>query len=312
MSAPKWDAAQSCAASSGPRLLAVPNISEGADPLTLGAVGAALARADHGVRLHDVHSDPDHNRSVYTLSGPPGSLAPAVLAGAAEAIRRIDISAHEGVHPRTGALDVAPIVYARAQERGAACAEALVLADLLGERLDLPVFLYGILTEGRRTRADVRRGGPAALARRIAEGELVPDFGPRAMHPTAGAVLVGARAPLLAFNVEIEPPATLQDAQRIARAIREGGSEAVPRCGRSACGSRTGISRRFRRTSRTTTGRPSPMSLPPLRVTRVRHGLSSSDSPPSAAFEGFPEDLPLVGKRVLEEELGIPAESPTA
>ena len=154
------------------------------------------------------------------------SLAQAVLSGAAEAIRRVDLAAHEGIHPRVGAVDVAPIVYLDPGDRGAACAEALVLGDLLGDELELPVFLYGELAQGR-TRAELRRGGPAALAKRIQSGELRPDFGPNELHPTAGAVLVAARPPLVAFNVELAPPATLEDAKAIAARIREGGPEGL-------------------------------------------------------------------------------------
>jgi glutamate formiminotransferase / 5-formyltetrahydrofolate cyclo-ligase len=126
-----------------------------------------------------------------------------------------------------GALDVAPIVYPSDSERGAACAEALVLADLLGERLDLPVFLYGELAGGR-TRAQLRRGGPAELSRRIEAGELSPDFGPRQLHPSAGAVLVAARPPLIAFNVELSPPATVEQARAIAARIRESSPGGLP------------------------------------------------------------------------------------
>src|SRR5207248_4156555 len=104
---------------------------------------------------------------------------------------------------------------------------ALVLGDLLGDELGLPVFLYGELGGGR-TRAEVRRGGLDALAERLATGKLHPDFGPPRLHPTAGAVLVAARTPLLAFNVELAAPATLEDARTIAAAIREGGGEGLP------------------------------------------------------------------------------------
>ncbi|MGH2873037.1 MAG: hypothetical protein ACRDL5_11325, partial [Solirubrobacteraceae bacterium] len=126
-----------------------------------------------------------------------------------------------------GALDVAPVVYLDDADRGAACAEALVLADLLADGLGLPVFLYGALGGGR-TRAQLRRGGPTELARRMQAGELVPDFGPARLHRTAGAVLVAARPPLIAFNVQLAPPARLEDAQRIAALIREGGAEGRP------------------------------------------------------------------------------------
>jgi glutamate formiminotransferase len=206
----------------GRTLLAVPNFSEGRDRGVIERIAKSFP-----ARLLDVHSDPDHHRTVFTLAGEPGALAAAVLAGAGAAIGSIDIRRHEGIHPRVGAIDVAPIVYLEGQDRGAACAEALVLSDLLGDRLDLPVFLYGELAGGR-TRAELRRGGPAALAERISAGELRPDFGPGELHPTAGAVLVAARPPLVAFNVELATPASVEDARAIAAMIREGGSEGLP------------------------------------------------------------------------------------
>ncbi len=202
-------------------LLAVPNVSEGRDLPTIEAIAQRF-----DARLLDVHSDPDHHRTVYTLAGEPGRLAIAVRDGAREAIGRIDLTGHVGLHPRVGAVDVAPIVYLQDADRGAACAEALVLADLLGSELRLPVFLYGILAAGR-SRAELRRGGRTELAERIRHGELSPDFGPRRLHRTAGAVLVGARPPLIAFNVELAAPATMDDAKVIAAKIREGGSEGL-------------------------------------------------------------------------------------
>src|SRR3954470_8618996 len=125
-------------------LLSVPNVSEGTDATAIEAIGAAFTSAG-AARLLDVHSDPDHNRSVFTLAGEPGTLAPALLAGATEALRRIDIRDHEGLHPHVGVVDVVPIVYVEEADRGAAAAEALVVADLLARRLDLPVLLYGEL-----------------------------------------------------------------------------------------------------------------------------------------------------------------------
>jgi glutamate formiminotransferase / 5-formyltetrahydrofolate cyclo-ligase len=202
-------------------LLAVPNVSEGRDQRKIDAIAAAF-----DARLLDVHSDPDHHRSVYTLAGEPGTLAEHVLAGARAAIAHVDLAAQRGEHPRVGAIDVAPIVYLDDAARGAACAEALVLGDMLGSELELPVFIYGELAQGR-TRAEFRRGGPQELARRIESGELTPDFGPRRMHGSAGAVLVAARAPLIAFNLELEPPATLEQARTIAALIREGGPEGL-------------------------------------------------------------------------------------
>jgi glutamate formiminotransferase len=206
-------------------LLAVPNVSEGRDPDTTAAIAQAFSRG--GARVLDVHSDPDHHRGVFTLAGDAGELADAVLSGAREALSRIDLGRHSGRHPRVGALDVAPIVYLDGSTRGAACAEALVLADLLGAELELPVLLYGPLAPGR-TRAELRRGGPAELQRRIDSGELAPDFGPRRLHPTAGAALVSARPPLVAFNLELAAGATLEQAREIASAIREGGQDGIP------------------------------------------------------------------------------------
>jgi glutamate formiminotransferase/glutamate formiminotransferase/formiminotetrahydrofolate cyclodeaminase len=213
-----------------PVLLAVPNVSEGRDSATLDALTSAFA--SHGAaRLLDTHTDPDHHRAVFTLAAPPRDLAAAVLAGARVAIERIDVMSgprarERGEHPHVGALDVAPVVYLEAAQRGAACAEALVLAHEIGE-LGVPVLLYGELAQGR-TRADLRRGGVSGLAAHLASGELRPDFGPPRLHPTAGATLVTAREPLVAFNLELAAPATLADAQRIAALIREGGAEGLP------------------------------------------------------------------------------------
>src|SRR3954468_20526949 len=182
-----------------PPLLAVPNVSEGRDAAALEAIAGAF-----GPGLIHRSADPDHHRAVFTLTGAPGELHAAVLAGAREVIERIDLRAHRGVHPRVGALDVAPIVYLDVADRGAACAEALVLADELGE-LGLPVYLYGDLGGGR-TRAKLRR--PRGLDGPVAA------FGPRGLHPSAGATLVAARPPLIAFNVEVDAP--LEDAKAIA------------------------------------------------------------------------------------------------
>src|SRR5665213_339002 len=205
-------------------LLSVPNVSEGRDQTTLDAIGNAFA--SHA-RLLDRHEDPDHHRAVFSLAGTQAALPDALLAGAAAAVARIDLRSPRGQHPHIGAIDIVPIVHLGEQERGAACAAALVTGERLGEELQLPVFLYGVLAGGR-TRADVRRGGLARLASRMADGELVPDFGPRRRpHPSAGAVLVGARPPLVAFNLELSPPAHLGTAREIAVSIREGGREGL-------------------------------------------------------------------------------------
>jgi glutamate formiminotransferase len=291
------------------RLLAVPNISDGRSEETIDAVARAFTGA--GAQLLDIHSDRDHNRAVFSLAAPPGTLSHALVAGAREAIARIDLREHVGVHPRVGAIDVAPIVFRTNADRGAACAEALVLADMLAEELALPVFLYGVLTDGRWTRAELRRGGPVELQRRIEQGELSPDFGPPGLHPTAGAVLVGARPPLLAFNVELEPAATLQDARVIAGRIREGGPEGLPSV--RAIGvwlEHRGVAQvsanieDHRRTTLADVVAAVSRHARPSRAELV--GLA-----PAAAFQGFPEHLPLANKRVLEEALSLPAEPST-
>ena len=198
-------------------LVAVPNVSEGRDLVALDTIGAAFGKH---ARLLDRHSDPDHHRAVFTLAGDPGTLAQALLAGAREAASAIDLASPRGAHPHVGALDVAPVVYFTPELRGAACAEALLSAELISRELEIPVFLYGALAGGR-TRAELRRGGRDALAARIAAGELTPDVGPRPLHPSAGATLVAARPPLVAFNLELAPPADLGTAQEVARRIRE-------------------------------------------------------------------------------------------
>jgi glutamate formiminotransferase / 5-formyltetrahydrofolate cyclo-ligase len=281
-------------------LLAIPNVSEGRDRTAVDAIAEAF-----DARLLDVHLDPDHHRSVFTLAGEPGCLAGAVLSGAAEAVRRVDINRHVGIHPRIGAIDVAPIVYLDPAHRGAACAEALVLGDLLGHELELPVFLYGELAAGR-TRAELRRGGPARLAERIEAGELRPEFGPRRLHPTAGAVLVAARPPLVAFNVELAAPATLEDARAIAALIREGGPEGLESV------RAIGLWLDARGVAQVSTNVEDHRAVPLARVVEAvaRHatplGAELVGLAPRAAFDGFPEDLPVVNRRTVEDALAGP------
>jgi glutamate formiminotransferase len=184
-------------------------------------VGRALATAS---RVLNVHSDPDHNRTVYTLVGGPQALADSLVAGAREALASIDMRSHEGVHPCIGALDIAPIVYLRSEDRELACDEALAVANRIAGELDVPVFLYGELasSEDRRERAYFREGGIESLAERLESGELAPDFGPGRLHPTGGGTLVGCRPPLVAFNLELDG-AELDTAKEIAARVREGG-----------------------------------------------------------------------------------------
>ena len=273
------------------KLLAFPNVSEGRDARAVEAIADAFAAA--GARVLDQHSDRDHNRTAFTLTGHPGSLAQAVVAGAREAVDRIDMARHEGVHPRVGALDVAPIVYLDDERRGAACAEALVLADELARQLALPVFLYGDLGGGR-SRAELRRGGIEELARRMEAGELQPDFGPLAPHPSAGATLFAARAPLVAFNLVLAPGSTLDDARDIAQRIREGGPEGLPglrAIGVALADGAAQVSMNVEDHVATPLARIVEAVRSHADVTKAELvGLA-----PRAAFDGFPDDLPVPG-----------------
>jgi glutamate formiminotransferase / 5-formyltetrahydrofolate cyclo-ligase len=197
-------------------LEAVPNFSEGRDRGVLAAIEAALA-AHAGVL--DVHADADHNRSVFTCVGSPEGLVEALAAAVAVAAGRIDLRRHRGVHPRVGAADVVPIVrFDDADSRPVEAAHRL--AARVGE-LGVPVLGYGALGEGRRP-AFFRAGGTERLAARLAAGELAPLAGPRSLHPSAGAVLLGVRAPLVAFNVDLATD-RVEVADAVARAVRASG-----------------------------------------------------------------------------------------
>jgi len=199
-------------------LEAVPNVSEGRDLLTIEALRAVLS--EHA-SLVDVHVDPDHNRSVFTLLGDSQRLQQALLGGIALARDRIDLRRHEGAHPCVGAVDVVPIVPLEPEQMDRAIRTATEVATRIGTDLGLPVFLYGAAGEGRRP-AFFRQGGVDGLRRRVEEGELTPDFGPPQLDPAFGAVLVGARPPLIAFNVDLASE-DVAIAREIAAVVRERG-----------------------------------------------------------------------------------------
>jgi glutamate formiminotransferase len=268
-------------------------------------------------------------------------------------LERIDLRQDRGSHPHVGALDVAPVVYLDRARRGAACAEALVAGEELG-REGLAVFLYGELAGGR-TRAELRRGGLAGLAARVAAGELAPDFGPPraidpsaggcrqpraidpsaggcrppraidpsaggggppraidpgavrgrpAIDPRAGAVLVAARPPLVAFNIELAAPATLADARKIAAAIREGGLEGLP--GVRALGlelpARAGV-------AQVSTNVEDHLAVPLAALVEAvaRHadvaGCELVGLAPAQAFAGFPSGVEVRNRRTIEDAL---------
>jgi glutamate formiminotransferase len=197
-------------------LEAVPNVSEGRDSSVVEAVGEAFAGS---ARLLDVHTDADHHRTVYTLVGESEPLVASLLAGIARARELVDLERHDGVHPRVGAADVVPLVYLAEDDAEAAAEAALALGARVGSELVLPVFLYGDVGAGRRP-AFFRRGGPEELGRRVAAGELRPEFGPPRLSSAAGAVLVGARRPLVAYNLYLGTE-DVSVARTVAAAVRE-------------------------------------------------------------------------------------------
>lgn len=199
----------------------IPNVSEGRRPEVVAAIRNAAVSAGPGVLLLDWTSDADHNRSVLTFLGDGPALVAAMEAMVAEALVHIDLTRHEGAHPRLGAVDVIPFV----PIRGATAADCVALARELGARLadkhGLPVYLYedAATSEPRRNLASIRKGEFEGLAEKMKSPEWKPDFGPDAPHATAGATVVGARSPLVAYNINLGT-ADLSIADRIARSIR--------------------------------------------------------------------------------------------
>ena len=215
-------------------LEAVPNVSEGRDPVVVRAIADAFGT--HATLL-DVHSDPDHNRSVFTLAGDDEAIVGSLLAGIAAAVALVDLREHTGVHPRVGVADVVPLVPLVPDDMPRAVAAARMLARRVGTELGLPVFHYAELGAGRRP-AFFRRGGLEGLRRRVEVGELVPDDGPRRIDLRAGVVLVGARPLLVAYNVDLATD-EVSVARDIAAAIREssGGMPGVQAIGLALPGS---------------------------------------------------------------------------
>ena len=282
-------------------LLAVPNVSEGRDH----GVIERLAGAFGALRLLDVHSDPDHGRSVLTLAGEQPDIAEGLLAGAREAVAAIDLRGHEGLHPHVGAIDVAPVVHLDSATRGAAVAAALTTAALIADELDLPVFLYGALAAGRE-RADVRAGGLEGLKVRMLSGEVAPDYGPAEPHPTAGAVLVTARPPLVAFNLDLDTD-DLELAKAIAAELREAGG-GLP--GVRAIGLHLPARGRAQVSFNVHDAEAVPLAE---LVARVREHAPVAEAElvglaPRAAFRDFPDDVPLRGfdpeVHLIEEVVG--------
>ena len=199
----------------------VPNFSEGRDAGVIEAI-AASARAVPGVHVLDVESNADHHRCVISLAGEGPALAAAILAMARVAVARIDLTRHRGEHPRIGALDVVPFVPLGEATMEDAVALAGEVGARLARELELPVFLYGEAARRpeRRDLARVREGEFEGLSQVIgADPKRAPDFGPARLHPTAGAVAVGARPVLIAYNAYLAT-ADVAVAKKVARAVR--------------------------------------------------------------------------------------------
>jgi glutamate formiminotransferase len=206
-----------------PPLECVPNLSEGRRPEVVARLAAAASSAP-GARLLDVSSDPDHDRSVLTLAGGPEGLHWALLALYEAALAGIDLGAHQGVHPRLGAVDVVPFVPLGDTPMAAAVAAARRLAEEVARRFGIPVYLYeqAALRPDRTALAEIRRGGFEGLPAKLADPAWAPDFGPARAHSTAGATVIGARFFLIAFNAVLAT-ADVGIARAIARRVRESG-----------------------------------------------------------------------------------------
>lgn len=290
-----------------PRLLAVPNVSEGRDAGRITELEGAFAR---GAALLDRHSDADHDRTVFTLAADAGPLREALVGGAELALETIDMSAYDGLHPAVGALDVCPLVWLDRGDREAARTEAVEVAEQLGG-LGIPVFLYGELASRpeHAERAYFRNGGLAELWLRMEGGELRPDHGPAQPHRTAGVTLVTARPPLAAFNVELDS-GDPELARAVAAGLREsgGGPRGVRAIGLGLSSGRTQVS----------TNVHDPLAVPLAEVVeRVRSlaaplGARPLEAElvglvPEAALAGYPADVPIRGfdpaKQTIEGRL---------
>jgi glutamate formiminotransferase len=266
-----------------PPLECVPNVSEGRRPDVVARLAAAASSAP-GVRLLDISSDPDHNRSILTLAGEPAGLHQGLLALYAAAIAEIDLSRHQGVHPRLGAVDVVPFVPLGGSPMAAAVAAAERLAPEVARRFGLPVYLYErAARRPERTalaniRENNRRGGFEGLAERLADPAWAPDFGPSRVHPTAGATVIGARFFLIAFNAVLAT-ADVAAARGIARRVRESGG-----------------------------GLPAVRAMGVLLASRGLAQVSMNlvdyrRTPPARALERVEEEAAALGTRVIETEI---------
>ena len=211
----------------------IPNISEGRR-LDLVEEFADIVRAVPGVTLIDYSSDASHNRSVFTFLGDPDQVMEAAFRFAKHAVEKIDLRVHEGEHPRMGAVDVIPFVPIRDMDMAECVERSKVLGERIANELELPVFLYeeSASAPHRKNLAAIRKGQFEGMAEKVLEDQWHPDFGGNRIHPSAGVVAVGARQPLIAFNINLDT-SDVSIAKKIAKIIREkdGGFRAVKALG---------------------------------------------------------------------------------
>ena len=289
-------------------LLSVPNFSEGRSERVVDALEASVASS---ARVLNCHFDSQHHRCVFTLAGDGDQLTAATVAGARHAIELIDMRVHQGLHPHIGALDVCPMVWVHESDHDAAASAAQAAAEGIAA-LGIPVFLYGELASDgdRRERAFFRHGGPAELARRMASGELRPDLGPDQPHPSAGATLVTARRPLVAFNVELDTP-NPEIARAVAAELREagGGLPGVRALGLPREGERAQVSTNVHDAEQV----PLARVVEEVRRLAAQHGTRPVEAElvglaPAAALSGYPDDPPIrdfdPDQHVIERVLG--------
>jgi glutamate formiminotransferase / 5-formyltetrahydrofolate cyclo-ligase len=274
-------------------LVAVPNFSEGRSERVIETLEATLGCY---ARVLNRHFDAEHNRCVFTIAAEPAELVKSLIGGAEEAIDVIDLRGYKGQHPHIGALDVCPMVWQQENRHEDAIAAAREVADRIAA-LGVPVFFYGELASSpeRAERAYFRKGGPTELRRRMESGELAPDLGPSEPHPTAGATLVTARVPLVAFNVELDTP-NPEIARAVASGLREssGGLAGVRALGLPRESGQCQVSINVH----------DPIDVPLAKVIdeikrlAAEHGARPVEAElvglaPQAALEGYPDDPPI-------------------
>ena len=257
----------------------IPNVSEGRRPEVIGRMTEAL-RQTPGVRLLDASSDPSHNRSVFTVVGDAPALKAATLALFDIAVEAIDLRAHRGEHPRLGAVDVVPFVPIEGASMDDCVALAKDVAATVAERFAVPVYLYedAATNPARRNLEDIRRGEFEGLAAKVRTPGWTPDFGPSEPHESAGASVIGARMPLIAYNINLDSD-RLDVAKKIAAAIRHssGGLRFVKAMG---------------------------IMLEDRRVAQVSMNLTNYQKTPIfRAFEMVKREAERYGVRILESEI---------